>query len=102
MKTSFLSEKDFNREVLSAKEKVVVDFFSLTCAPCKAMEPVLEELASEHSIKIYKINVKENRDLAKKYMIISVPTLLLFLEGEVLDFSVGYKTKEELTKFIQQ
>lgn len=102
MAIPIITQEDFEMLVLSEKKPVVVDFFTSTCVPCRTLEPVLEELAQECSLKIYKIHAKENRELAKKYTVISVPTLLLFQNGEVIDFSVGYKTKEQLISWIQQ
>ncbi len=81
------------------KGKVLVDFYADWCGPCKMQKAVLDEL--ENDYKIYKINVDENHDLTKKYGILSIPTILLFENGELKEKKVGFTSKEELLKILK-
>ena len=96
------SEEDFEKEVISSKVPVVVDFWAEWCAPCKMLTPILEELSDEfkNKILVVKVNLDENQDLAMKYSIRSIPTLLLFNKGELLDTKVGLSPKSDLISWI--
>ena len=81
---------------------VLVDFFATWCGPCKMLSPVLEELASDRaSVKIVKIDVDENSNLAKKYGIMSVPTMLLFKDGSLVSSKNGFIPKELIEEWIE-
>ena len=94
--------KNFNEEVLKSEKPVLVDFWAIWCGPCKMIAPIIEDIAEEYSdkIKVGKINVDEEMELAMKYGITSIPTLLLFKGGEVVKKTLGYMSKEEVEKFI--
>ena len=96
------SESDFDKEVICSKVPVLVDFWAEWCAPCKMLTPILEEISGEYKDKILvvKINLDENQELAMKYSIRSIPTLLLFNKGEVLDTKVGLSPKADLVSWI--
>ncbi len=82
---------------------VLVDFFATWCGPCKMLGPVLEDLASDRSeVEIVKVDIDENENLAKSYGIMSVPTLMLFKDGQLIDQKVGFLPKELLTKWIEE
>lgn len=82
---------------------VLVDFFATWCGPCKMLSPVLEDLASDRSeVEIVKVDIDENENLAKSYGIMSVPTLMLFKDGQLIDQKVGFLPKELLTKWIEE
>ena len=82
---------------------VLVDFFATWCGPCKMLGPVLEDLASDRSeVEIVKVDIDENGNLAKSYGIMSVPTLMLFKDGQLIDQKVGFLPKELLTKWIEE
>ena len=82
---------------------VLVDFFATWCGPCKMLSPVLEDLASDRSeVAIVKVDIDENENLAKSYGIMSVPTLMLFKDGQLIDQKVGFLPKELLTKWIEE
>ena len=82
---------------------VLVDFFATWCGPCKMLGPVLEDLASDRSgVKIVKVDIDENEALARSYGIMSVPTLMLFKDGQLIDQKVGFMPKELLTKWIEE
>lgn len=93
-----LTNQEFQTEVLDSKELVLVDFFATWCGPCKMMAPVIDQLAEEMDgkAKIFKIDVDEARDLAAKYRIMSVPTLMFFKNGEVVDQIMGAVPKDRL------
>ena len=85
MAPSFVSDANFEQEVLKSSEPVLVDFFAEWCGPCKAMAPALDEVAQEMAgkVKITKIDVDENPEITNKYQIQAMPTLILFKDGEV-------------------
>lgn len=93
-----LTNQEFQTEVLDSKELVLVDFFATWCGPCKMMAPVIDQLAEEMDgkAKVFKIDVDEARDLAAKYRIMSVPTLMFFKNGEVVDQIMGAVPKDRL------
>lgn len=94
------NENNFNDIVQG--ELALVDFFATWCGPCRMLGPVLEELAEERSnITVAKIDVDESASLAKNYGIMSVPTLLLFKDGKLIDQRSGFMPKEELTRWIE-
>lgn len=95
--------KENEFENLVNDEFVLVDFFATWCGPCKMLTPVLEEMASERAdIKIIKMNVDECPDLSKKYAIMSVPTLMLFKNGEVISTEHGFMPKPMLEDWINK
>ncbi len=93
-----VTEAVFEREILKSDMPVLVDFWSPTCGPCRALAPVLEELAdeSEGDAKITKVNVAENPTLGAKYGVDMLPTLLLFHRGVVIERMVGVQSKDKL------
>ncbi|MBR2749971.1 MAG: thioredoxin [Clostridiales bacterium] len=97
-----LNAENFQQEVMESDIPVVVDFWATWCGPCQMVAPILEEIAVENEgkIKVGKVNVDENRDLAMEYKISSIPTMILFKNGEPVDMSLGYKTKDQLLKFL--
>lgn len=97
-----LNSRNFSENVLESSIPVVVDFFATWCSPCKALAPVLVELAREYDgkIKFFKLNIDEEEDLAREFGIMSIPTLALFKNGKVVNQSVGLKPIEVLRKFI--
>lgn len=96
-----LNAETFENEI-SGNVPVLVDFWAEWCAPCKALAPILDEVADELAGKIVvtKVNLDENQDLAMKYSIRSIPTLLLFKNGELLDMQVGLPSKSDLVDWI--
>ena len=97
-----VSDKDFEAEVLKSAEPVVVDFWAEWCGPCKMIAPALEEIAGTMNgkVKIVKLNVDENPATAAKYGIMSIPTLMLFKNGELASRQVGAAPKQKLEQWI--
>ena len=97
MEIKFNSE-NFEEEVLKSEKTVLVDFYADWCGPCNAMAPVIEELAKEleGKVKVGKINVDENPDIAVEYNVMSIPTLIVFKNGKEEKRLVGLRNKEEL------
>jgi thioredoxin 1 len=93
-----ITQENFNTEVLSSGTPVLVDFWAEWCGPCKMIAPILDELAEEYDgkVKIAKVNIDEQQQLAAQYRIHSIPTLLMFQKGEVSEQIVGLKSKREL------
>lgn len=92
----------FEEEIKNNKI-VLVDFFATWCPPCKALTPIVEEAEKENTdIKFLKINVDDEQELAIKYGIMSVPTLVLIKDGQVINSSVGLISKKELQEFIDK
>lgn len=93
-----LSTENFEKEVLKSEKPVLVDFYADWCGPCNTMAPVIEELAKEleGKVKVGKINVDENHDIAVEYNVMSIPTLIVFKNGKEEKRLVGLRNKEEL------
>ena len=97
-----MSSKNF-KEILDSNEKVLVDFYADWCGPCKMMAPVVEELAEELNgvAKVGKVNVDNNQDLAMQFNVMSIPTLIVFKNGEVVKRFVGVTDKQDLINAIK-
>ncbi|MBS7021257.1 MAG: thioredoxin [Firmicutes bacterium] len=96
------NEQNFN-EMVNGNGLVLVDFFATWCGPCKMLGPVLEDMASDRdSIDIVKVDIDESMNLARNYGIMSVPTLLLFKDGQVVAQTNGFQPKESLQRFIDE
>lgn len=103
MAVTFTSDT-FETEVLKSEIPVLVDFYADWCGPCKAMGPVVEELSKTYAgrAKVGKINVDENQDIAVRYGIMSIPTLLLIKGGEVIEKLAGMRDKKDLEAAIEK
>ena len=102
MGVSKVSDSDFETEVLNSSQPVVVDFWAEWCGPCRMIAPALEEIAGSMNgkVKIVKLNVDENPQTAAKYGIMSIPTLMLFKNGELASRQVGAAPKQKLEQWI--
>ena len=92
-----ITDENFEEEVLKSDKTVVVDFYADWCGPCKMQSPIIEELANENqNIKVGKLNVDENPNTAVKYDVMSIPTILVIKNGEILKEFVGLTEKDEI------
>ena len=98
-----LTDSNFEKEVLECDLPVLVDFWAVWCGPCKMVGPVVEELAKEfdQKIKVGKLDVDENSAIASRFGIMSIPTLMFFKKGKVMEQAVGALSKAELKKKIE-
>jgi thioredoxin 1 len=99
-----VTDQDFEAEVLQAGEPVLVDFWAPWCGPCRMIAPLVEELATENgaSLKVTKVNIDDSPQTATNYGISSIPTLMIFKNGEVADRFVGVQPKKRLQDAIEQ
>ncbi len=97
-----VSDQSFERDVLQSDKPVLVDYWAEWCGPCKAIHPILEEIADEYAdrLKIAKLNIDENPETPPKFGIRGIPTLMLFKDGNVEATKVGALSKSQLTAFI--
>jgi len=92
-----ITNQNFEKEVLQSDRPVIVDFFATWCGPCKMLAPILEEIEKENTnIKVCKVDIDEESELASKYQIMSVPTLIAIKNGEIINTLVGVRGKQEI------
>ncbi len=99
-----ITQDQFENEVMKESKPVLVDFWAPWCGPCKTLGPVLEKVAGENEgrLKVVKVNVDENQDLAQKYEVMSIPTMFVFKNGQVVDSFMGAMNKQVLTEKLEQ
>ena len=97
MAVNYIEKNNFKSEVMESDRTVLLDFWAPWCMPCRMVGPILEEIAKERSdIKVGKINVDEEPELAGQFQVMSIPTLLVMKDGKIIKRSVGAKPKEEI------
>lgn len=91
-----INEQNFENEVINSDKPVIVDFFATWCGPCKMLAPIIAEIAEEYSdkVKVCKIDVDEVPALATRYGIQSIPTVMLFKNGEIAETAIGFRPKD--------
>ena len=99
-----IGDVDFNEEILKADKPALVDFWAPWCGPCRSLGPTVEALAGQYcgQLKVAKVNIDDNPKTAATYGVMSIPTLILFKEGKILDTIVGLVPKERLEAFIKK
>ena len=103
-KVVVLDKDNFEQEVIRAETPVLIDFWASWCGPCRAVAPVIDQLAGEFSgkAKVAKVNVDEQSELASRYRIMSIPTVILFKDGQVVEKLIGARSKEEFSRLIEK
>ena len=103
MATVIVTDDNFQEEVISSEKPVLVDYWATWCGPCKMVAPIVEEIASEYQekLKVGKLDVDNNQTSAAQQNVMSIPTLLIFKDGEVVAQQVGAVTKTQLIEFIE-
>lgn len=92
-----ITKDNFDEEILQSDKTVLVDFWAGWCGPCKMLGPIVDQIAEEHpEIKVGKVNIDEQMDLAQQYKVVNIPTLLVFKNGEVANQSIGVISKTEI------
>jgi len=99
--TEARNAREFQR-ALEMEGKVLVDFYADWCAPCRTMEPAVEAVADDREVTVVKVNIDENQKVASAYGVRSVPTLVIFSDGEPVEKTVGAKSEEELREFLSR
>ena len=97
MKVLHINKDNFHKEVLDSDKPVLLDFFASWCGPCRMVGPILDEIAEEREdIKVCKVDIDEQPELASRFRIMSVPTLMVLKEGNIVDQSVGARPKQAI------
>ena len=98
-----ITKNNFDTEVMNSEKPVLIDFWASWCVPCKMLSPVVDEIAEETTdVKVGKVNVDEQPELARQFGVMSIPTLVLIKDGKVAEQSVGVKPKDTILKMIKQ
>ena len=101
MKVLHINKDNFHQEVLNSDKPVLLDFFASWCGPCRMVGPILDEIAEEREdIKVCKINIDEQPELAHRYRIMTIPTLMVMKDGNIVEQSVGAKPKHQILAMV--
>ena len=97
-----ITKSNFQSEVMDSDKPVLIDFFAIWCGPCRMIAPIIEEIANERTdVKVGKINVDEEGELANAFGVSSIPTIVLVNNGRVINTAVGYRSKEQLLDMLK-
>ena len=101
MKALHINKDNFHKEVLNSDKSVLLDFFASWCGPCRMVAPILDEIAEEREdIKVCKVDIDEQPELASRFRIMSVPTLMVLKDGNIVDQSIGAKPKHQILAMV--
>ena len=101
MKVLHINKDNFHKEVLNSDKPVLLDFFASWCGPCRMVGPILDEIAEEREdIKVCKVNIDEQPELAHRYRIMTIPTLMVLKDGHIVEQSVGAKPKHQILAMV--
>lgn len=101
MKVLHINKDNFHKEVLNSDKPVLLDFFASWCGPCRMVGPILDEIAEEREdIKVCKVNIDEQPELAHRYQIMTIPTLMVLKDGNIVEQSVGAKPKHQILAMV--
>jgi thioredoxin 1 len=101
MKVLHIDKDNFHKEVLNSDKPVLLDFFASWCGPCRMVGPILDEIAEEREdIKVCKVNIDEQPELASRYRIMTIPTLMVLKDGNIIEQSVGAKPKHQILAMV--
>ena len=101
MKVLHINKDNFHKEVMNSEKPVLLDFFASWCGPCKMVAPILDEIAEEREdIKVCKVDIDEQPELASRFRVMSVPTLMVMKEGRIVEQSIGAKPKHQILAMV--
>lgn len=101
MSVTTITSANFENEVIKSTKPVLVDFWASWCGPCRMLSPIIDEIAEEQdAVKVCKVNVDENQDLASMFGVMSIPTLVYIKDGKIADKSIGYKPKAAIMQML--
>lgn len=97
-----INEQQFNEKILSSDKLILVDFFATWCGPCHMIAPILEQVSKESdgNYDVYKVDVDQNENLARSYGIMSIPTMILFKNGKIVDKIIGFRPKNQIVDIL--
>jgi thioredoxin 1 len=101
MKVLHINKDNFHKEVLNSDKPVLLDFFASWCGPCRMVGPILDEIAQEREdIKVCKVDIDQQPELASRFRVMSVPTLMVMREGQIVEQSIGAKPKHQILAMV--
>ena len=101
MKVLHINKDNFHKEVLNSEKPVLLDFFASWCGPCRMVGPILDEIAQEREdIKVCKVNIDEQPELASRFRVMSIPTLVVLKDGQIMDQAVGARPKHQILAMV--
>ncbi len=97
-----VTNKNFQKEIINSEKTVLLDFWASWCGPCKMLSPIIDEIAVERpDIKVCKVNIDEEQELAAQYQVMSIPTLFVLKNGEITNHSVGVRSKNQILDMLE-